>query len=1036
MKYRLLILLISLSYVSEAQQFSFTEWENEKIIDINKEPAHVTFMTYPDEAAALQNDFRQSPWYQSLNGTWKFHHTDQPGNRPVDFYRADFNDAGWKTIPVPGNWELNGFGIPIYTNVRYPFPANPPYIDHSFAPVGTYRREFTVPEKWTGKEVIIHFGSVTGAMYLYINGKPVGFTKASKTPAEFNITGMLQPGTNVLAAQVYRWHDGSYLEDQDFWRLTGIERDVYLVAKNRVSIKDFEIRAGLDSRYMHGQLTASVQVGNPGDEKITVTADLLDNTGKKIVSLSRKPAAGQQTVTFTSTVRNVNKWSGETPYLYTALVTLKDSRGTIIEATSHRIGFRKVEIKNAQLLVNGKRIMVHGVNRHEHDETLGHVPDRELMIKDIQQMKLFNINAVRSCHYPDDPEWLRLCDEYGMYVVDEANIEVHGMGATLQGYFDKSVHPAYLPSWAPAFMDRIKRMVERDKNHACVIIWSMGNECGNGDVFHDAYNWMKERDNTRPVQFEQAGEDWNTDIVCPMYPGINYMKRYAADNSAKRPFIMCEFSHAMGNSNGNFQEYFNIINTSPHMQGGFIWDWADQGLKATDANGKTFWAYGGDLGAGHLQNDQNFCANGLVAADRSLHPGIWEVKKVYQDIIFKDKDWKSGWVTVENNFCFINLDGYAFKWEMLKNGKSFRSGDFSVSPGPGTSKDIQLELPSFGDDAEYMLNLYAFTKNDQPLIPAGHEVAREQFGGNTRLFFSKTAAGDPGNLTITKKDNSIVFSSGDISGEFNTQNGRWTAYRYKGNSVLKSFPEPYFWRAPTDNDFGNNMPERLGVWRTAYENRKLVGVQVTEKSAQGLSMEVKWLLTDINVPYTVNYTILNNGAVKIAAAIDMSSRQLPEIPRFGMRMQLAKSLEDIQYYGRGPWENYADRNTASFLGVYHQQLKDQYVRNYIRPQENAYRTDVRWARFTDAAGNGIQFTGVQPVCFSALPYTAEDMDPGITKKNQHPSDLNERDFISLHIDLGQRGLGGDNSWGQYPHEQYLLKDTHYSYAYIIEPVKN
>lgn len=1035
MKYRLVVSFIALSLYGNAQLFTFTEWENEKIVDINKEPAHTTFITYPDEQGALENNFKNSPWYKSLNGIWKFHYTDQPESRPIDFYKTELNDASWKTIPVPGNWELNGFGLPIYTNIVYPFPKNPPFIDHKFAPVGTYRMNFTVPVEWDGKDVIIHFGSVTGAMYLYINGQPVGFTKASKTPAEFNITKYLSKGNNVLAAQVYRWHDGSYLEDQDFWRLTGIERDVYLVARNKTSIKDFEINADLDTKYTNGLFSVNVMLNNESGETNTALLDLVDKDGKKIISLSKKINPGQNSVPFLTTIKEVNKWSNEIPYLYNALITLKDSKGNIVEVTSQKIGFRKVEIKNAQLLVNGKKIMVHGVNRHEHDELLGHVPTRELMIKDIQLMKQYNINSVRSCHYPDDPEWLQLCDEYGMYIVDEANIEVHGMGAALQGNFDRSIHPAYLPSWAPAFMDRIKRMVERDKNHASVIIWSMGNECGNGDVFHDAYKWIKERDKTRPVQFEQAGEDWNTDIVCPMYPGIGFMKRYGADTSKKRPFIMCEYSHAMGNSNGNFQEYFDIIKSSPHMQGGFIWDWVDQGLKTKDADGKTFWAYGGDLGAGNLQNDDNFCANGLVAADRSVHPGLHEVKKVYQYIIFKDKDWRKGLITVENNFNFIELDGYNFKWQLIKNGKVINSGNFDVSLDPGSTIDIKLSIPEIMDDAEYLLNVFATTKNDQPLIPAGHEVAREQFGGDTRYFFASLNNSESGDLTISKNGNILEFKSGDISGKLNTVNGQWTSYDYKGRSVLRSLPTPYFWRAPTDNDFGNNMPERLGIWRTANENKKLTSVKIGDKNQTGQTIEVKWLLTDIETPYTISYTILNNGAIKVEASIDLNENNLPEMPRFGMRLELPKAYENINFYGRGPWENYSDRSTASFLGEYDQKLKDQFTWNYIRPQENGYKTDVRWVTFADDDGNGIKFTGMQPICFSALPYTAEDMDPGLTKKNQHPSDLNERNFISLHIDLNQRGVGGDNSWGAYPHEKYLLKAKTYSYSYIIEPLK-
>jgi beta-galactosidase len=1015
-----------------AQSFTYTEWENEKVVDINKLAAHTSFMHYPTAKLAVANEYKTSPWYQSLNGVWKFSYTDVPENRPVDFYKKDFNDAAWKTIPVPGNWELNGYGLAIYTNITYPFPKNPPYIDHKFAPVGTYRQTFTVPASWANKNTILHFGSVTGAMYVYVNGKEVGFSKASKIPTEFDITRYLQSGKNNLAVQVFRWHDGSYLEDQDFWRLTGIERDVFIEAVAKESVKDFTIHADLDGNYTNGILSGNIVVNNSSAKQLGVTVSLLDASGKEVWKKNYSNKDNNSEINFDGTIEQVAKWSSEAPNLYNLVITLLDAKGNVLEATSHKIGFRKVEIKNAQLLVNGKRIMVHGVNRHEHDDLLGHVPNKETMLKDIQLMKMNNINAVRTSHYPNDPLWLQLCDEYGLYLVDEANIEVHGMGASNQGYFDTTVHPAYLPSWAPDFMDRIQRMVERDKNHASVIIWSMGNECGNGKVFHDAYLWIKKNDPSRPVQFEQAAEDWNTDIVCPMYPGMNYMKRYAADNTKTRPFIMCEYSHAMGNSNGNFQEYFDIIKSSPHMQGGFIWDWVDQGLKTKDANGRTFWAYGGDLGAGQLHNDENFCANGLIAANRTVHPGIYEVKKGYQDIIFKNKDWQKGRITIENNFCFTDLTAYRFQWVLIKNGKEIRSGNFTLNTAPGETSDTQLDLPAMGTDAEYMLNVFAYTKENKGLIPAGHEVAREQFGSETKQFFA-TVNNVSGKLLVEKSNNNLQFSVNGITGRLNMRTGKWIGYTVNGQSMINRFPEPYFWRAPTDNDFGNQMPERLGIWRTAGSNQKMVSVNIGEQTAEGLAIDIKYLLTDINTPYTVQYFIRNDGSVKVDAAIDMAGQSLPEMPRFGMRMELKKTLHNIQYYGRGPWENYQDRNTAALIGLYDEQLKDQFVYNYIRPQENGYRTDVRWVSFTDDQHAGITISGAQPICFSALPYTDEDLDPGLTKKNQHPSDLNERNFINLHIDLKQRGVGGDNSWGAYPHEPYLLKDKQYHYAYIVSP---
>ncbi|MEP7323316.1 MAG: glycoside hydrolase family 2 TIM barrel-domain containing protein [Saprospiraceae bacterium] len=1015
-----------------SQSFTFQEWENEKIIEINKLPPHSTFSNYSSLSQAIKDDESASPYYKSLNGNWKFHYVDKPELRPVDFFKPGFKDASWKTIPVPGNWELHGFGIPIYTNIIYPFPKNPPFIDHAFAPVGTYRTSFNLPANWSGKNVILHFGSVTGAMYVYLNGKPIGFSKVSKSPADFDVTAALVPGKNILAVQVFRWHDGSYLEDQDFWRLTGIERDVFLLAKNKSSISDFTSNASLDQDYKKGLFSLEVNLQNPTNKKLQAAVKVYDQEGKLIYNETN--ASNSNQINFTvSPLPDIKAWSNENPYLYNLVIELKNELNQSLEFVSHKIGFKKVEIKNAQLLINGKKIMVHGVNRHEHDEIKGHVPSRELMVKDIQLMKQYNINAVRSSHYPNVPLWLKLCDQYGMYIVDEANIEVHGMGASLQGPFDESVHPAYLPSWAPAFMDRIKRVVERDKNHASVIIWSMGNECGNGQVFHDAYTWIKGKDKTRPIQFEQAGEDWNTDIVCPMYPTIAHMKRYADDKTQQRPFIMCEYAHAMGNSNGNFQEYFDVIRSSPHMQGGFIWDWVDQGLKTTDPFGKVYWAYGGDLGSHHLQNDENFCANGLVFADRSIHPGLNEVKKVYQNILFHDIDWRKGKIRVSNEFNFTDLSGFNFQWQLLLNGMIIKSGNFDLNTAAGSSQEVSLTVGTMNEPGEYLLNVFAFTKKAELLIPAEHEIAREQFGSDMPAFSNPAVTAKSILQIKTSANNQVQFSIGDIQGSFNLNTGKLTSYLFKGKPLFMQLPQPYFWRAPTDNDFGNDMPSKSGVWRTAHINEELNSSTIIHQGTDSLIVRSEYKLKDINSVYTITYLVLTEGAIVVQMDLDLGSNKLPELPRMGMRAIVTKSMQHVSYYGRGPWENYSDRNTSSFLGIYNQILKDQFTSNYIRPQENGYRTDIRWLTLKDDKGFGIKVTGVQPICFSALPYLDEDFDPGLTKKNMHPADLAERNFINLHIDLNQRGVGGDNSWGQLPHEPYLLKAKKYSYGYKIEP---
>lgn len=1014
------------------------DWESPSLVDLNKEAPHTSSIPYDRKEDVFSGNRERSANYRSLNGNWKFTYTDRYKNRPAHFFKPGFKDTAWRTLTVPSNWELHGFGLPIYTNIIYPFPKNPPFVGED-NPVGSYRKIFTVPDQWKNKQVILHFGSITGCAFVYVNGVKVGISKASKTAAEFNITPYLQKGDNLLAVEVFRWHDGSYLEDQDFWRLSGIERDVFLYAVPTLSIWDYFLNADLDENYTNGRFDAAVTLrqfkGNPIKQAVLLV-ELKDKDGRLVFSQKNDLTLlgnSVQEISFHGQVPNPRKWTAETPDLYQCLITLLHPSGKIISTTGSKIGFRKVEIKNAQLLVNGKKVMMHGVNRHEHDERLGHVPTRALMLKDIRLMKQHNINAVRTAHYPNDPYWLELCDEYGLYVVDEANIEIHGMGATQQGNnLDTTRHPAYLPEWAPAIMDRIKRMLERDKNHTSVITWSMGNECGNGKVFHDAYLWMKERDKSRPVLFEQAGEDWNTDIVSPMYPAIQDMKKYARDQTKKRPYIMCEYAHAMGNSSGNFQEYFDIINTSAHMQGGFIWDWVDQGLLHSNGFGKNYWAYGGDLGAGHLQNDENFCANGLVAADRSPHPGIYEVKKVYQDIIFKEKNWQNGEILVQNNFSFTDLSGYRFKWELLRNGIPVKTDTFSLNLLPAETAEVKLNLPATDPADEIMLNVYAVTKTASALLPAGHEAAREQFGGSGKQFFARSRIPE-GELKVDKTGNVINFSAGTVSGGFNVKLGRFVSYQVNNKPVVTGFPEPYFWRAPTDNDFGNQMPQKLGFWRNAHYLLQLDTVKVQEHK-EGLFIECLYKMNAVEIPYTIVYQIMNNGAVKITATMDLQHKKVPEMPRFGMRLTLPRSYENIDFYGRGPWENYSDRKTASFVGIYKQKAAEQFTANYIRPQENGYKTDIRWVQFYETATSGIKITGLQPICFSALPYMAEDLDPGITKKQQHPSDLNERKFLSVHIDLNQRGVGGDNSWGAYPHVPYLLTNNHYTYSYIIEPI--
>ncbi|MEQ8474497.1 MAG: glycoside hydrolase family 2 TIM barrel-domain containing protein [Marinoscillum sp.] len=1028
---RILTVCILLIHHVDAQKVTVNEWENPQVFERNKEGGHVDFIAYDNALDARVDDFTKSPYFKSLNGQWRFHFVKTPSERPQDFYKEGFDDSGWSTIRVPSNWEIEGFGLPIYTNVVYPFPKNPPFVNNDYNPVGTYRRTFEIGEDWTDSQVILNLSSVSGYTTVFVNGQEVGMTKVAKSPSEFDITQYVKQGKNSLAIQVFRWHDGSYIEDQDFWRLSGLEQDVFLYALPKTSIWDFFLKADLDETYTDGIFSAAVDIrsfGGHNTRKGSLSLALYPNNGNDPIFQEEKDfSANAKVVDFSTEIPGVLKWSAESPNLYDCVLTLKDTKGRTTMITSEQVGFRNVRIENAQLMVNGMPILVKGVNLHIHNDTLGHVPTVETMMEDIRLMKRNNINAVRTSHYPQSPLWYKLCDQYGIYLVDEANIETHHMGAELQSPFDKSVHPAYLEKWAPAHLDRVERAVQRDKNHPSVIIWSMGNECGNGQVFYDAYNWIKNYDPSRPVQFEQAGENSNTDIVSPMYPPISYMKTYADDKEVTRPFIMCEYSHAMGNSNGNFQEYWDIILNSPHMQGGFIWDWVDQGLKTENANG-VFWAYGGDLGGLNFQNDENFCANGLVASNRKPHPGLKEVKKVYQNIVFKLEE--NGLLEVTNYFDFTSLDNYVIRYEVLKNGESCFEESFTLSTEPHASEQVQIKIPEL-QEGEYLLNLFALTTADAPLVPKGHEIAREQFVLKDYEFGVAETVGD---LQVSYADSKIHFSSGEVSGVFNKSKGTFESYGNK-DLKMKALPEPYFWRAPTDNDFGNHMPSALGVWRTAHDYRVVESVEIGDQTKDGLSINVDYMLKGLNVPYRIGYLIKNDGSIKVTPSIDLTSTELPELPRFGMRVRLPKSWDSLSYYGRGPEENYADRKSATFIGVYNDQVANQKM-PYIRPQEFGYHTDTRWVSLLDHSGKGIVVEGDQALGFSALNVATEDLDPGLTKKQQHPTDIKLTDAVILHIDLGQRGLGGDNSWGMLPHDPYRLTGDKYEYSYIIKLVNN
>lgn len=1025
-------LLATLLFPVFSQKAIVNDWENPAVFQINREPARATFLPFADKRSAVADIYENSPWFYSLNGNWKFQWSPTPDQRPKDFYKTDFNVENWKEISVPSNWELKGYGIPIYTNITYPFPKNPPYIDHSDNPVGSYRRYFNMPDTWNGRRVYLHFEGGTSAMYIWVNGEKVGYSENTKSPAEFDITKYVKPGENLVAVEAYRWSDGSYLEDQDFWRISGIDRNVFLYSTENLRIADFFARPDLDAQYKNGSLAVDVTLHNYNTSAHTglVEAILLDATGKQIFDRTLKinaAADSKSEATLNNAVSSPNLWSSETPYLYSLVLTLKDENGKFIEAVATKIGFRKVELKNGQLLVNGKRIIVHGVDMHEHNPITGHYQDMATMLKDVRLMKQNNINAVRCSHYPNNIDWVKLCDKYGIYLVDEANIESHGMG------YGKE-NPAYHAEWDGAHMDRTISLVERDKNAPSVIIWSLGNEASNGYVFQKTYKWIKERDKTRLVQFEQAHEQANTDIVCPMYPSIQYMKEYASREKVTRPFIMCEYAHAMGNSTGNFKEYWDIIRGSKNMQGGFIWDWVDQGIAATDEAGRKYWAYGGDMGSQNYTNDENFNHNGLVWPDRKPHPGLKEVKKFYQDIYFKAVHPENGLITVENDFFYTNLQNYEFEYQVLKNGEIIKQGSFDLNLAPQSEKQVQLDLPEMpeANGVEYLLNIFAYTKHGTDVIPVHHEVAREQFNLGKSNYFVKSEQPKEA-AKITDETNQIILTSENVVVKINKMTGLISDYQVNNKKYFNNTPKPNFWRAPTDNDFGNGMERKCNVWRVAGDNTSVKNISSKEVDGKVIVIADMYL-RDVASDYQLMYTLNGDGELTVNVSYKAGSIELPEMPRFGMIMSLNKEFENFSYYGRGPWENYADRNLSSQIGIYSSKVCDQYV-PYTRPQENGYKTDLRWLTLTNNEGKGLRIEGLQPICASALNNWPEDFDPGLSKKYRHINDITPRHEVVLSVDFAQRGLGGDNSWGAYPHEQYLLKAKEYSYGFVIKPIK-
>jgi len=1032
-----LIICLGLLSVSPAPSAPQPEdWENPALLHAGTEVPRADFVPFPDAASALKLGPRESPRYLSLNGPWKFHWSPRPADRPLDFWKPEVDIGGWAETPVPSNWMFQGYDYPIYVNIPYEFARNPrpPFVPHDRNPVGSYRRTFTVPADWAGLNVYLHFGAVKSFFYVWVNGGKVGLSKDSKTPAEFDITPFLKPGENVLAVEVYRWSDGSYLECQDFWRLAGIERDVHLYAAPKVRIRDFEVRAGLDDRYRDGRLAVTVDLAPEaaaGAVPASVSLTLLDPAGKTVVA-ARRPAAdpgdGRAAVRFDASLAGVARWSAETPALYRLVLELRDGAGKPLEAVTARIGFRTSEIRNGQLLVNGVPVLLKGVNRHEHDPQTAHVISEASMRRDIELMKRSNINAVRTCHYPDDPLWYDLCDEYGLYLVDEANIESHGMG-----YGPESL--AKDPVWGPAHLDRVRRMVERDKNHPSIIIWSLGNEAGDGVNFENAYAWLKKRDPSRPVQYERAELRPHTDIYCPMYASIEEMLKYASEKR-DRPLIQCEYAHSMGNSTGNLQDYWDAIESHDQLQGAFIWDWVDQGFAARNAKGEFFWAFGGDYGPADVPSDQNFCCNGLVAPDRTPHPALFEVKKVYQYVKFRPADLAAGRLEVRNGYDFTSLERFDLEWEIVANGKPVTAGTIGrPAVAPRASRAVRIPLPKLLPlpGVEYFLNVSLRAREAGPGIPKGHVVAAEQLA----LPFSAPAAAGAAKtlppLAIEDGPRFVRVNGEGFSVRIDRLTGALDSFVVDGRELIGSGIEPSYWRAPTDNDFGNQMPRRLGVWRQASLFRDIESIRAREEGPGRAAVTVAFGVAGGQARQVLEYVITGDAAIVVRSTLKPKAGvKLPELPRFGLKLALPGTFDKVRWYGRGPFENYWDRKAAAFVGLYDTTAAEPLP--YVSPQEFGNRTDTRWLAVRDGEGRGLLVTGDPVLEFSAHPFWPEDLTQE-SRGSKHPPDVQRRDLVCLTLDAAQMGVGGDDSWGARVHPQYTLPARDFSFTLTLRPLR-
>lgn len=1040
-----------LSFFCVSNAKAVPEWKDPAVFSVGKEAPRADFFVYEDKKSSRKSSPFSESNYLLLNGLWKFNWVRSPSEAPNDFYKTGYDVSQWDDFSVPANWEFNGYGIPYYYSHQCDWmkKPTPPEIPEDYNPVGSYKRHFSLPKNWSEKQVYIHLGAVKSAFYIWVNGKKVGYSEGSKTPAEFDITAFVKDGDNDIALKVMRWSTGSYLECQDMWRVSGIERDVYLFSREKTHIRDFDITATLDKTYTHGVFNFEAEIRNVDaavESEHRLKVALSDNENKLIFSreMSAKNFRDESNprkivIPVSETIKNVKAWSAESPSLYNLHFSLINKTGNTVEVIDRKVGFRTSELKDGNILINGKPVLFKGVNRHEHDPITGHVISRERMLEDVKLMKSLNINAVRMSHYPQEPYFYELADTYGLYIVDEANIESHGLGAANQksGYNPKK-HIVDSPLWTNAYLDRIKSMYERDKNYPSVIMWSLGNETGDGSNLEKLYDWLKARD-SRPVMFEQAQLRRHTDVYAQMYLPIDKMLNFAKLGDEERPVLLCEYAHAMGNSMGNFKEYWDAFEQYKNLQGGFIWDWVDQTMLVNDQDGTPYFAYGGDLEPEGTSNSGNFCSNGVVAADRRLNPHAHEVKKVYQNASIEAVDLEQGKIRIKNKYFFTNLDQYKLEWQIQSNGKVIRKGRLNrLDIAPQEVKEIALGFQfSPASSAEHFLMVRLLTKHKAPLVGKNFLMAWDQIPFEpTRMSNAKASQQrfDDAQLDLEEDGNSYTLRSHAMTLKLDKKSGKFSHLSYGKQSIFESAPRPDFWRAPTDNDFGEKYPKKAKLWYEAGRVTSLTHLDVKRLSADQVEIKMEHFLKPIQSRYLTTYVVNATGKVDVDIWFYAAPHKVrSDLPRLGTLFELSSSLDNVKWYGRGPYENYWDRKEASYIDVFESTVDDLGF-DYVRPQENGYRTDVRWLALTDKRGKGIKFVGSPYINFGAKHYKTDDFAL-FEKKGLHPHQIKKRKNVFLNIDYKQRGVAGTNSWGAPPLTEYRLLWRDYRYSYSFEPIR-